>query len=363
MAGIGVPPMYDEFARWYGSVNLGDDQKVPRARWKGITTIVREADRNTIEGLLRLVHQSRQRPAPNVVDKIRQAFKRADAAFEMIGNDHELRVLAASCLAVMMKTDDFIGAVAAVTATTAGFGGVRRPDLPMDLSALGEIAIIRLGDIHCVRPSLEDYMRVPRVDLNLHKAVTEYSAGNIEEAFKIVSAKVRGAVNKLAHTQASAVREIGRFLSIQDEELQMLWWLISHRSTVLDCSFSDVAVHVRPLVIASELAEHTVFLPGPPSVNGLLSRAGLKEEESVRVVNAVSEADFDWLETLVAEVEPSYVSTPLHAAIKRQLETGRGTKWVPGWAASAEVEDDYTMSCLALGNLFYRERLLFLHSK
>jgi hypothetical protein len=60
------------------------------------------------------------------------------------------------------------------------------------------------------------------------------------------------------------------------------------------------------------------------------------------------------------DVEPSPLSTPLHAAIKRQLETGAGEAWVPGWAASTDVDATHTLPSLILGELFYRERLLLL---
>ena len=71
-------------------------------------------------------------------------------------------------------------------------------------------------------------------------------------------------------------------------------------------------------------------------------------------------ADSTWLQGLVDEVNPSFLSTPLHEAIKRQLETGAGDAWVAGWAATTALNDDYALSGLALGNLFYRERLLML---
>ena len=360
MAGIDLLSMYDEFAGWYGAVDLGDDHKIRRARWKGVSAIASEADRNTIEALLRIVHHSRQQPASDIMNAIQHAFKSADPAFEMSRNKRELGILAASCLAVLMRTDERMGAVAALATTTAGFGSVRRNNLPMDLSALGEMAIVRLGDTNCVRPSFEPYLEVPRFDFNLQKAVNQYNDGDIGASFKIISEKMRNAVKRIADTHASAVREISRFLSVQDEELQMLWWLTSQRSRMLDCEFSAIPVSARPLVIASELADHTVFLPGPPSVKGLLSRAGLSQRETVGVVHTVNSADPGLLRRLVADVAPSFFLTPLYAAIKCRLETGQGTAWVPEWAASAEVDPDYEMSGLSMGNLFFRERLLCL---
>ena len=360
MADTDNRPMHDEFARWYGAVSLGDDQTRLQSRWEGVCAVVESADRSTVEVLLRLAHQSRQQPEADVVEAIRRAFKAADQTFEMSGNNPELRILASICLAVLMETDEDVGAVAALTATTAEFGGARRPGISMDLGAIGETALIRLGDANRKRPSLDGSIEVPRRFgfADASTKVDEQTWESVSEAFKLAANKTRAAIKQLAETQASAIRAIEYFLRVQDEELQMLWWLTSQRSWKLDRSFEDIPADARPLVLASELAEHTQFLPGPPSVKGILSRAGLKEQGKVRIADSVNAADPAWLQRLVDNMELSFVSTPLHAAIKRQLETGAGEAWVAGWAASTGVNYDYALSGLALGNLFYRERLL-----
>ena len=362
MADIDAAPMHEEFARWYGAVSLDDDQACRKARWEGVSAIVGEADRNTVECLLRLAHQSRQGPAADVVEAIRRAFKATDDAFEMSGNDRELQILAGACLAVLMETHTNIGAVAALVATTAGIGGARQPDLPMELAALAEEAIVRHGEANLKRPSFEDHLSTPKLDFKAasSKVKERQHQPAIAEAFQLAANEMSAAIRLIAETRANDVRTVEDFLRAQDEELNMLWWLTNQRSLDYDCAFDEISSEARPLVLASELAGNTEFLPGPPSVKGILSRAGLKDHGDVRISDAVNAADSTWLQGLVDEVDPSFVSTPLHAAIKRQLETGTGDAWIAGWAASTGVNNDYAMSGLALGNLFYRERLLML---
>ena len=361
MAEVAVPPMHHDFARWYGAVSLGNDQERREARWEGVSDIVRDADRNTVEGLLRLAHQSRHAPSADVVGAIRQAFKATDAAFEMSGNDRELQILAAACLAVLMETDHQVGALAALSATTAGLGGARRPDLPMDLATLGESAIVRQGEGKRQRASLEEYSELSRrFGIAKTDVSDQQTWESVDEAIKLSATKTRDVMKQLQQTIASAVRAIDYVQRVQDEELQMLWWLTGRRSWDMDLPFEKISVEARPLVLAAELANHTKILPGPPSTKGILSRAGLREHGSVRIVDAVNAADSTWLRNLIGDEDPSLVSTPLHAAIKRQLETGAGGAWVAGWAASTGVNDDYELSGLALGSLFYLERLLFL---
>lgn len=363
MAGDDAVPMHEEFARWYDTVSMDDNPRRRQARWEGVSSVVRSANRNTVEALLRLVHRSRQVPAATV-QEIRLVFKSTDDAFEMTGNDQELRILAGACLAVLMETDAHTGAVAALAATTAALGSARQPGLPMDLAALGEVAIIRWGDANRRRPSLSIHLSDERPKFDFEKAsakvMEEPNWEGVAEAFKLAANTTRGAMKRLAQTQTNTLRTVDNFLRVQDEELQMLWWLTGRRSSDCNCAFDAIPADARPLVLASELADKTEFLPGPPSVMGILSRAGLKERERVQITVAVNAADSGWLQRLISELDPSPVSTPLHAAIKRQLETGTGEAWVAGWAASTGVDAAHELSGLVLGNLFYRERLLLL---
>ena len=362
MPDIDAATMHEDFSRWYGAVSMGDDQARRQARWEGVCAIVGGADRNTVESLLRLAHRSRLKPVADVVEAFREAFKTTDDTFEMSGNDRELQILAGACLAVLMEAEEAVGAAAALSATTAEFGGSRHPDLSMDLGALAEQAILRHGGANRERPSFEDQLPTPRVDFKAaaSKVIEDQSWEGIAEAFKLAANRANGTMRSIAAAREDDFRRIAEFLRAQDEELNMLWWLTNQRSSDCECEFDEIPSAARPLVLATELAAYTEFLPGPPSVKGILSRAGVRDREDVRIANAVNAADSAWLQGLVDGVDPSFLSTPVHAAIKRQLETGPGDAWVAGWAASAELNDDCALSGLALGNLFYRERLLML---
>ena len=360
---VDAPPMHGDFARWYSAVSLGDDQARRQARWTGVSTIVNDADRNTVEALLRLAHRSRQLPANAAVQSIRQAFKAADDAFEVRGNERELQVLAGACLAVLMESVEEVGAVAALAATTSGLGGARKPDLPMDLVLLGEEAIVHWSEHNRKRPSLRTDTPIVPPTVDFAKAVVKVreqpqSWENVALAFTLAADATRHAMKQLAMRQAEAEIAVDHFVRVQDEELQMLWWLMGQRSIEYDCAFEAVPADAQPLVFARELADSTEFIPGPPSVKAILSRAGLKERKKVSITVAINAAKPEWLQAQLIENDVSPISTPLHEAIKRLLETGAGPTWIAGWAASAGINDDHALPGLTLGNLFYRECLL-----
>jgi hypothetical protein len=353
--------MHTDFARWYSAIGIADDQSRRLTRWKVVDSLASAADRDDIEALIRLAFRTRHGATIPVLQSFRDAFKAEDDAFEMCGNDRELQVLSGACLAVLMQRGGENGAAAALAVTTAALGGGRRPDLPMDLVILAEGAIDRIADVNRERPSLVGHTpaEAPKLDYSAAAAkARESSWESVALAFSLAEQATQGAIEILAQRQVGAIQTIDRFVRIQDEELQMLWWLVGQRSGDLDCAFDKVPLDAQPLVFAKELADCTTLLPGPSSVKGLLSRAGLKEHRKVTIAALINAATTAWLQDALGSAHPSPVTMPLHYAIERQLETGAGDAWIAGWSAACETDAAHSLSTLTLGTLFYRERLL-----
>lgn len=351
-----------DFARWHAAISLDGDPAHRDMRLAGILAIAAEASKRDIEGLVRLAFKSRQGATPEQVDWIRKKLIDADASFPMEDNERELQVLSGAAIAATMKQGLVPGAFAALAVTTTSLDGAREPDLPVNLAKLAETAIAEMANTNRRRPILAG--DPTETKLSLEKAAEKYkeqpNPDGFTSAMELASETIRKGLSVLARKQANSLKSMETFLHIQDEELQMLWWLVGGRSEDLSCAFDSVDVDARALVLSKELGDHTEILPGPPSVQGLLSRAGLKSRKTVPVVKAIEAAPADWLEGLVRNVVVSPVLTPLHFGISRQLETGTGTTWVPGWAAATGLPDDISLSVLRLGEFFYRERLFLL---
>ena len=146
---------------------------------------------------------------------------------------------------------------------------------------LADDAIDRLAEVGRARLSLSGHTSTEAPNFDFEEAAAQVgSAPNAQgfaEAFRLAAEATRAALTLTARRQAAAVIALDSFIRVQDEELQMLWWLIGQRSEDLDRSFDAVPVDAQALVFAKELAAHTTGLPGPASIKGLLSRAGLKD--------------------------------------------------------------------------------------
>lgn len=353
-----VREMHPEFARWISVIGFGDEIARRQARWEGVVAVADDFDRDTIEALIRLAYQTKQKADAEAVESLRKAFKDIDDTFELHGNDRELQVLAGICLAIIMELGGGQGASAALAVTTTSFAGARTTDLPMDLCTLAECSILKAAEFNRTRPALTTTPGVVKADFDtaIAKLKEQPDANGMVLALQLASSATTNAITQTAQRQTKTIKALCNFVKIQDEELQMLWWLLGQHSTDYDKAFDAVPTELQPLVFAKELSDSTTLTPGPASIKSLLSRAGLKARKKISISNAINSADKAWLQVLGDE-SVSPVTTPLHFAIQRQLETDGGDAWVPNWAAVTNIAD-IELSPMNLGTLFYRERLL-----
>ncbi|WNG50498.1 hypothetical protein F0U60_44980 [Archangium minus] len=353
-----VVAMNPDFPRWYRTVSLGDDRDRVQRRWAGVLALADQTTRDDVEAMLRIIFRAKLGPLPAALARLRQPFKDADELFDMQGNSRELEILCGAGLVTLFNKNVDISAIAALSVTTTALGGARAIDLPQDLLVQAENALAKTADRNRERPNLREFAVSGAPNTDFDKAVIKVRQqpdfNSVAAAFTSIDEVVRDALKK----SAESILAVNKFITAQDEELQMLWWLVGERSWDYDCAFSAVSPEAQPLLFAKELSQLTNFFPGPRSVKALLSRAGLKDRKKLTVPAAVNECDPTWLAQLVDGVDVSPISQPIHFAIRRKLETGDKESWIAGWAAAAGIDAGHTLPALTLGSLFYRERLL-----
>lgn len=359
MANKASKPMPAEFRKWHAALSFGEDEARLQTRWATASALAADVSSVNIEALVRLTFKTRQTPTSAAFDKILETFSETLDNFQAKDRDREIQVIAAAALATMMSGGQGAGE-AAIAVTTALLSKGRKLQLPVDLAALSETTLARLAQSSRVRPRLE----VAPWDMSkfgFDKAIAKVRENNLEGAiagFGLGIEATQSALNAIAKRQIAVLDQVETFIQIQDEELQMLWWLVGQRSYEFKCAFDEVPATSRILVFAKELADQTVCLPGPMSVEGLLSRAGVSDKKKLSIPTAVNGTQADWLGGLLPEGEPSPVTMPVHYAIKRKIETGDDASWIAGWAAAVGVPATFSLSPSALSMQFYRERLL-----
>jgi hypothetical protein len=349
-------------AQWIRELEIGRDPAGLARRRAGVDALLKGANTADVESLVRLAFATKQAPPPEGAARIRQAFTASDDTFASQGNDREMQLLSAAVLTDLFLRTGNVASIAAMATSTAAGLGRPRPDLPLDLPETAEAAMQAQAEGRRRRPDLSALRGTAFPKAEFDKAPAKVQAQGdftgVIAALTAVTEASKVAFDAAAKHVNDGLTAANAFIAIQDEELQMLWWLTGGRSWDLDRLFAQVPVEERTLVLAKELAGLTLYPPGPPAIKALLARGGVEDKEDVTIAGCVNACDKDWLQSLVDGKDPSPITRPLHFAIKRKLETDDKTAWIAGWSAVTGLDAAKKHSALHVGLLFFRERLL-----
>jgi GTPase-associated system-like protein len=358
--------MHPDFSRWYREVELSSDPAVHQRRSTAVAALADAAKLPDVELLIRVAYRLRE-PKPDARQRVIKLLVQADDTFEPTGNDREFEVLAGATLAALFGKPSRIGATAGLAVSTASLLGTRKSHTPMDLAKLAEQALVQHAESARDReplPKLIDPKKELKLDIATAqaKAREAHSPEHVALSLGLVTDSVTATLKSLVGKFQGAIDTLHQQLQLQDEELNMLWWLVGGKSWDLKCNFGEVPKSAAVLVLAAELAKLTRALPGPNSVGALLARAGVDSAPLTipKVVNAAPPA---WSEPCLSGMKVSSVLHPVHFAMERRAETGEDTDWIAGWAAATGVDANSALSGSDLAMQFYRERLLALLAK
>lgn len=351
--------MHEKFPQWYSSFTIQEDPKKLDLRASAVDEYLADVNIASVESLIRIAFATKKTGADAGGDALRQAFAATDPSFPDSDNDREMQVLAAITLACLMEGDDQESAFAAVAISTTSFGGARTAELPMDLPGLAEATIRRISVENGKRPLLGS-LRTPAFQkLDFASAATHAmlsTEAGWNEAFQAVAAALRKDMTKLRDHQEKVLSAIEKFTLVQDEELQMLWWVVGGHSEIADAPFTSIPTASRPILLAGELSGHTEQLPGPASVRSLLSKGGISNSKKVTVTAALKSA-FGLLK-LDSLDGTSSVTQPLHFGLSRLAEVNGQDGWEANWSAVVGIPADIKLDPLDLAELYFREALL-----
>ncbi|MDL5034330.1 GTPase-associated system all-helical protein GASH [Pelomonas sp. APW6] len=342
--------MKAEFQRWYEAVQLALDPHAMEARWAAVQALARSVNDAELDALARAAFRSDQ----TTVATSAVRTKLADKGGAM--PDEEFALLAAVTLTVILQQGEPAAARAATMIGTAHFKGLRKVRQPMDLVGLAADARLALARTTRRRPSLE---LGPMPSLEVDTTQAEETEGS-DERISLLAEAFTGVVQQLAERQAAFEQRALHYVSMQAEELDMLWWLQGGR-TQAGQLFSEVSREQQPFVLARDLAEVTFALPGASAIGSLLERAGIEDSEPMEIANAIQALPIEWLKTALPDADKhkaSPVTTPLHEGIRRRLEVRGESTWIAGWAGVCDIDSAARLTPLQLADLCYCEQLL-----
>jgi len=355
-----LPQMTTDFARWYAEAFM-DEAARRDLRWKGVVDVAASADHETVEVLTRLAFPTpvpaSGRKSENLTDiysSMVQTISGGDSTFDPTHSARELQVLAAAALARLVP----VMPDAALVVTTASMASTRRPELPMDLAGLAEAALVKLAERKHLRQDFgEIELAAPKVDYKFDAEILEtMEAEQIQAEFDRLRHATAAAIERVVAGQNRVVKVLLDRQELDEEELQMLWWLTGGYSHVSDKPFAKIDDALRPFSLALELAEMTAVSPGPGSIRAMLLRAGVGNTK-LKLEDAVNATGADWAKEVSNSTLVSPVTTPIHFALEQRAELGSTDAWQTAWSGLTGLPADLQLPAVKLAELFYREHV------
>lgn len=345
--------MHENFSEWYEGLSLGQDESFLKNRWAAVESVVGDANREVLEELVRLVF--RTKPA-NDVAELRAKF----AGGINTPGDEELAVLAGAALIWAMHPDADCSALAAAMISSASCRGLRELRSPMDLVSMATETNRELSEATRRRPSLDVGKAVATVldKTEVANAIRQANEVNAGTGLQALIATINKALGTVAKRQAAVEAAFERYTKLQDEELDILWWLHGGYSADFQNDFDAVPAHLRPLGFARELASLTTVLPGPTAVSALLTRAGVPAAPVQTIVAAVQDMPVAWLDIALGDLDKdsiSAITTPILFALQRRKELDGDHGWVAAWSKLTSMAENATLESLPLAEAAYRE--------
>jgi hypothetical protein len=344
----------EQFPDWYRLTAI-DPGTIPlAARRSAIDNLISEP---SADDTLQLVLTAYGRGSIPFVEKMRAAFRSTDDTFPGRDNDLEMSLLAGATIARLVASSSRQADLASLALESSNWFGWKvnpheLPDVARDYR-----------DAESVRMREESDKVAPPNTAGLRKAVDAIGASvpsgsippqEVDDLAKAISTSLTSIVRAWEGFTTSAEK----LANARSEELEVLWWLLSGRSTDLDGPRTDLPPGPAALVVGKELADRTRLLPGLPSVRGLIDRALPEQtDRQTSASAAIDGAPRDWMSQLSADVPTMLAGLlPLHLAVNRAMAVPSGTEWIKAAEfASVPVTDALRADELALK--FYIERL------
>lgn len=348
--------MKDQFSSWYASMSFQQDAALTEKRWTAIEGHVEGVAKSDLALLAKLAFRLKAQMGSSEVAALRQSLA-GEAAQP---GDDELILLSASALAVAMDSDeDCIAALAATVVSSMSCSGLRELKQPMDLVGMADNVLRQLSETARRRPSLEQVKLVtPTVDKNDDALVQAANSGVLLSVAQALATTTNRAISAIARRQREFEAAVQKYVNIQDEELDILWWLEGGHSFDLSLDFSKVTAGHLPLAIARELGNLTKVLPGPPALSSLLSRTGLLHAPLQSIPDVVQGMPQEWLNKAVDELPNDGISahlTPILFAMQRRHEVHGKDDWIAAWTTTTGLPCEPLLSPIQIAAAAYRE--------
>ena len=318
--------MNKKFNDWYVDVCLSPQEGQIEKRIKCVEEF---AENIKIEDILSLAKLYYGRQVEDVQrDRIAAVFSKIDATFSARYSE-ELALLAGCVLLEIAENNPDYDSLAEQLVLSIYFCGepIATPEIKQAIQEQYDKDRIHLRESSVKK---EEFVKENTVE-ELEEHIEEN--GWDDDADSKLLTVLQGLDAKVNHLQ-EGLTKLKETQSIYREDSQLLWWMLSKWSNVLNCKLETIGKVEGCLMIGYETASLISNDPGPYSIEGVLKQmvdACLGEDSPVAIAELIMNKDQQFKGRIVAELKKSHLIEylPLCNAIIRADNTEEIAEWYP----------------------------------
>jgi hypothetical protein len=353
--------IHKDFADWYRAASVTPSAELLEARWQGVEAAAAGLNALGLVALLKL-HAVPPQAGYKVPEFLDAAFRAPDPTFPNRDNIEELRILSGAIVRQIIETEGSLAISAALGLVSSIFGSRRQTVTTPDHVRSAEEYVARKGasvrDIGAGPKLAIEPMRKERFDELMPASIFATAPQLREPLFSTFNDESV----RLSNNLATFGVEVWRIVQVQREELNMLWWLQTKVSRDLRIPFVEFDESQATIVLPKELADLTVFFPGPAAILGMIL-ASLEETRTdgagMSIAAAVNSTPRAWREKFSAAPAPVGLGDlcPVSLAIAKSLDTDGEMDWLPVYRKQCDVKIDQDVTRTELAAQVYTECL------
>lgn len=352
--------MHEHFSSWFrtASAQADRDPELLAKRWSGVEAVSNSIKLDDVDELVKKSFGFESSDDFN--ETFLNLLVESDPAFPTQENDQLLSILAGSAIANVIEEEGEYAEYASMAVVSCHFDGRREcktTGLP-DISRifLKRQSSQRFTSNHPVTFKAFPFGKRSTEALTALETTPEIVA-SIAKSLSSLSAKT----SQIANWAKSATNQT----KIQQEELNVLWWLLGECSRDMSVHFSDIGVPGCYFVIAKELTDLVTLLPGPVSASAFLKKAigiaGDGGKKDVTILKAVNETSVEWKSSLLDAFpfEPSPEISPCLYGALQSMSSKTPTSWATGFKQSSRVDSKGKLYAYELCQQLFNELMTF----
>lgn len=339
----------ENFGRWMRSVTIVDDEE----RLGVLKAASEAAEKDLVGRELAVVMAAYGRMDEAILGWLGAHLRAIDDSFVAEGKEEMLKVLAAvAVLGRIVSSEEPDATLCALAVSSADFSGMDAVIAELPQTARSRLVEIGRAVRETQVPAASSYLvKVPPQRKEVNEAG---EATGIGQALTDIYS-VGQAIKKLATMVDSSVRPaLARQLALE-EEIEMLWWVISDVDET-NVPWSERSGLGRAVAGAVELAVRTRILPEPPSAHALLDKLLGKEAAKERsLAEFATEAAAQKINSLAGQEHALLPIASAYEAINKFATDDDENTWQNAMQNQLKVDPQLKHSLLGGSLQLYRE--------